>query len=113
MSLATASCDLWQNEQRRASSDPVRVFIVVLLQTTLICRDVEFRIWGLSRNLVDDAVFPGLCCVHDEIALYVAFNAFQRLPGVLRHEVIGNFADAQNLARMNVDISSLPGKSAH
>src|SRR5690349_6591653 len=26
MSLATASCDLWQNEQRRISSDPVRFF---------------------------------------------------------------------------------------
>src|SRR5580698_2440365 len=110
MSLATASCDLWQNEQRRASSDPVRVFIVVLLQGQLLVGGDEFGIWCLSRNFVNDAVFSRLRGVHDKVALYVAFDAFQRLAGVLRHEGVGDFTDAQDFARVNVDISSLTGE---
>src|ERR1700721_1540719 len=65
------------------------------------------------NDLIDDAVFLGLLGVHDEVAFYVALNAIERLACVFCHQGVGDFADAKNLTRVNVDVLSLAAKTAH
>src|ERR1039458_8898864 len=64
-------------------------------------------------DFVDDAVFLGLLRVHDEVPLDVALDAVQGLAGVPGDEVVGNLADAKNLAGMNVDVRGLAAEAAH
>src|ERR1039457_7411859 len=64
-------------------------------------------------DLIDDAVFLGLLRVHDEVPLHIPFDAIQRLIGVLGDQIIGNLADAQNLARMNIDVGGLAAQAPH
>ena len=59
-------------------------------------------------NLVHDPVFLGLLGVHNEVPLHIALDAVQRLAGVAGDQGVGDLADAQNFARMNVDVSGLP-----
>ena len=37
----------------------------------------------------------------------------ERLAGVPRHQVVGDFANAQNFAGMNIDVGGLSAHSAH
>src|ERR1700761_5773634 len=64
-------------------------------------------------DVVDDAVLLGLLRSHDEVALHVALDALKRLTGVLCHQLVRELADAQNFARMNVDVRRLPLQPAH
>src|ERR1039458_6000162 len=166
MSFATASCDLWQNEQRSDSSEPRDVFIVsatpgvgpVVLGTSLslhrtslppmtrkspvcpflvtpeptlltskqttnpgvegrgvLCLE-SARPYLRARpvnDVVDDAVLLRLLRRHDEVAFHVALDAVQRLPCRFAHQLVGDLADAQNLARVDVDVSRLPAQPAH
>jgi hypothetical protein len=79
----------------------------------------EFRPLGLSlragpiNDFVDDSVILGLLRIHDEIALNVSFDAVQRLTGVPRHQVVGDFPDAQNFPSMNVNVRGLAAESTH
>jgi len=59
-------------------------------------------------DFIDDPVFLGLFGVHDKVPLNVALDAIQRLPGVPGNQVIRNFADAQYLARVNINVRGLP-----
>src|SRR5713226_2250308 len=104
MSLATASCDLWQNEQRNISSVPVLFFTRLYsfvnplspapMQTCRGRRDRSFRaetarkligrtpIIPLSRlidDIVYDSVFLSLLGIHNEVALHIFFDLFQLL----------------------------------
>ncbi len=66
---------------------------------------------GPVDDFVDDAVFLGLLRVHDEVPLDVALDAVEGLAGVLGHQGVGDLADAQNLARMNVDVRGLAAQT--
>src|SRR5450759_1626359 len=103
MSFATASCDLWQNEQRNISSEPDLVFTrpysfscgpvaagfllqaetrqAASLHCVTNCR--SYPLSGLIDDIVDDSVFLRLLRVHDEIALHVLLHFIQLLAGVL------------------------------
>src|ERR1700733_4795220 len=78
----------------------------------LLWPDGPSRAWPVY-DFVNNAVLFCLLRVHDEVSLNIAFNAFQRLLSVLRHQLVGDLADAQNLAGMNIDISRLTRESAH
>ena len=47
------------------------------------------------------------------VYLDVSLNAFERLTGMFGHQVIGDLANAQDLASVNVDICRLAGESTH
>src|SRR5579872_3155604 len=142
MSLATASCCLWQNEQRNPSSLPLRGFTQVSLklfrgeELTLSslssvqnANDVGLlRHWsvtgGDSRTcgttllvLVDDvihkAVLLGLVRVHDEIALHIFLDLFKGLPGVQCHDAVQVLAHAQDLTGVDVDVGRLSAQATH
>src|ERR1700722_2929493 len=78
----------------------------------LLWPDGPSRTWPVY-DFVNNAVLFCLLRVHDEVSLNIAFNAFQWLRGVLRHQLVGDLADAQNLAGMNIDIGRLTRESAH
>src|SRR5882724_6904062 len=137
MSFATASCDLWQNEQRRESSEPFDVFIDISTPgTTACCKgrhsislhlneqnrfNQETPAWSLSQkgpafqpglpslplvtltaltahNVVDQAIFFSLCRVHDEVAIGVTLDLFERLAGVLGLDLVHHLAQTKDLA---------------
>src|SRR5665213_843036 len=173
MSFATASCDLWQNEQRRDSSRPRVVFNAAApshmpagagcdttdfsLHRKACGKDVrkcyrgcrkypcrgrygpigvgclraardakrsptpqkrdrgrprQLRAWAVD-DVVDDAVFLGLRGGHDEVAFHVVLDAVERLPGAGTHQLVGDLANAQNFAGMDVDVRGLAAESAH
>ena len=111
MSLATASCDLWQNEQRSVSSEPVRGFIQLAPCGPRRPRLNRSGAWPVN-DLIDDAVLFGLRGVHDEITFNVALDAFERLPGMSRYKAVGDLANTKNLASVDIDISGLAGEAA-
>ena len=63
-------------------------------------------------DVVDDAVFPGLLRVHDEVALHVFFYFVQLLPTVLREQLVRNVTHPQDFPRMNVNIGRLAAQSS-
>src|SRR5208282_4026712 len=107
MSFATASCALWQNEQRSISSEPDLVFTrpysfsgglavaglrlqaeprqAAALHCFANCRPyIETR--SLSRlidDIVNDSIFLSLLRIHDEVAFHVLLHFIQFLAGVL------------------------------
>src|SRR5215469_18081639 len=141
MSLATASCDLWQNEQRRISSVPVRFFTRLYsfftfhppgslpapftrfaVRTEAHAAETSRRMIGevpiipssrLINDIVDDSVFLSLLRVHNEVALHILFHFFQLLPAVLGQQLVGNLAHTQDFTGMNVNIGGLTRQSAH
>src|SRR5580658_4543906 len=64
-------------------------------------------------DFVDNAIFFGLMSGHDEVALNIAFDPVEALAGVLGHQRVGDFADAQNLTGMNINVRRLPTQSTH
>src|SRR5258708_40042927 len=101
MSLATASCDLWQNEQRKISSEPVLFFTrpySLIFPPPLRVRMLHRQNRGgtdrrgkpiipssrLIDDIVYDSVFLRLLRVHDEVAFDVFFYFIQLLAAVLR-----------------------------
>src|ERR1700685_1110787 len=103
MSLATASCDLWQNEHRKISSDDLvftRLYSFAWCGSRRAIASTRYRFApgrcsGFSREgrsyrfsgLVDDIVYDSvllrLLRIHDEIALHVFFHLIELLGGVL------------------------------
>ena len=84
MSLATASCDLWQNEQRNISSDPDLVFTGLTPYSR--GNSTNCRSYPLSRlidDIVYDSVFLSLLRVHDEVALDIFLDLVQFLTTML------------------------------
>src|SRR6266404_2229939 len=121
MSLATASCDLWQNEQRSVSSG-VLGFTVRLLQRAgrfifpngpAAPAYMTFILFVLVNDIVDDPVFFGLQGVHNEVALHVFFHLFQFLPRMFGNKLAGDFPHPQNLSSMYINICGLATKARH
>src|SRR5579872_620603 len=100
MSLATASCDLWQNEQRKISSGDLvftRLYSLNIIRSSLFsCETASFdpshtikregrsyRFSGLIDDIVYDSVFLRLLRVHDEVALHIFFDLIEFLAAVL------------------------------
>src|SRR5262245_37843877 len=110
MSLATASCDLWQNEQRSVSSG-VLGFTIELLgpvgsQVLSGQRPAWYGIGALLvlvNDIVDDTVFLGLLGVHNEIPLHVLLHLFQLLPGMLGNQLAGDLPHTQYLSCMYIN----------
>src|ERR1700678_318382 len=73
---------------------------------------LHYIAWPVD-DFVNDAIFFGLMSDHDEIALNIAFDPVEALAGVLGDQRIGNFANAQNLTGMNIDVRGLPTQSTH
>src|SRR6478672_5082581 len=97
MSFATASCDLWQNEQRSVSSGVLGFTIELLgpVGPQLLSGQQPFwsrigALFVLVNDIVDDTVFFGLLGVHNEIPLHVLFHLFQLLSGMLGNQLAGD-----------------------
>ena len=61
----------------------------------------------LVDNLVNHPVFLGLLGIHDEVALYILFDARNVLSAMLRKKFVDNHAHAQDFLGMQVDIRGL------
>ena len=64
----------------------------------------------LGDDLVHKPVFFRLLRVHDEITLHILRNLLEGLTGVLGEQLIRNLPQAQNLTRLDVNISRLSGE---
>src|SRR6266851_1943192 len=99
MSFATDSWDLWQNEQRRTSSEPDLFFTSYSLLSRRFVPGAPksslqlagfprqkpiIHLLGLVNDIVDDSVFLGLLRVHDEVALHILFYLIQLLSAMFR-----------------------------
>src|SRR5581483_706061 len=118
MSFATASCDLWQNEQRRSSSDPERDFILSLTSPptpspllpcstdgrspskSQLARGFHRR--GLVNDVVNYAVFLALFGIHNEVSFDIFLDLVQQLARVPRHYLVHQLTHADDLAGVNV-----------
>jgi hypothetical protein len=97
--LATASCDLWQNEQRNISSEPVLFFTrsySLISHRSSVGHNFAEDPGGTDRrgkpiipslrlvdDIVDDSVFFCLLRVHDEVPLHIFFYLIELLSAVL------------------------------
>src|ERR1700681_3042328 len=96
MSFATASCDLWQKEQRSISSEPDLVFTrpysffpaekwqvstSTLHQTPIILSS------RLTDDIVYDSVFLSLLLIHDEGTDHVLLHNNQLLARVISQQL--------------------------
>src|SRR5690348_11285905 len=115
MSLATASCDLWQNEQRSVSSGDLGFTSNSLKRRTLCSgQQSAFRIallLMLIDNVVDYPIFLSLLRIHDEVTFYILLHLLQPLPGMPGQHLVGDFPHAQNLPCMYINICSLATKA--
>src|SRR5437588_4567689 len=66
-----------------------------------------FGLLGALDHGVDDAVFLGLLGGHVKVAVGVALDAFERLAGVLSQDFVETGANAQDLARFDLDVARL------
>src|SRR5215469_971644 len=60
-----------------------------------------------ADNAVDHSVLDGLCGVEDVVSVGIALDLFERLTGRAGEDIIEDFARAQDLPRLDVDIGGL------
>src|SRR5262249_36869363 len=65
-----------------------------------------------GKHLVYDAIVTGSLSGHKEIALGVALDALQRVAGMQNEDLVDDIADAQQLARLDIDVGGLPTDAA-
>src|ERR1044072_1310189 len=70
------------------------------------------RLLAVRDALVDEAVLLGLRRRHDAVALHVALDLVEGLAGVLGDDVGGQFAHADDLLGLNLDVAGLPTDAA-
>src|ERR1700678_1790683 len=68
---------------------------------------------GSIDNIVDNPVFLRLRSRHDEVPLHVPLDPLQRLARARAHQLVRYLTNAQNLARMDIDVGCLSAQSAH
>ena len=66
----------------------------------------------IHDDLIDQAVILGLLRGHIVVAVGIPLHNFQRLAGVFAEHTVHLFLDGHNMIGMNLDVGSLPGKSA-
>src|ERR1700681_3991611 len=122
MSFATASCDLWQKEQRSISSEPDLVFTRPYsffpaekwqVSTSTLHQTPIIPSSRLIDDIVYDSVFLSLLRIHDEVALHVLLHFIQLLARVFSQQLISNLPHAQNFARMNINVGRLAREATH
>src|SRR5450432_3399649 len=67
----------------------------------------------LVNNLVDHPVFLGLLGIHNEVALYVFFDAAYGLAAMLRQKFIDHRAHAQDFLGVQIDVGGLAAEAGH
>src|SRR5579863_104584 len=65
----------------------------------------------LRYNFIDDAVGLGLFGRHDEVALDIPFDFFNRLPGVARKQLVERRASANDFLGVDINVGSLTRKA--
>src|SRR5258706_11971066 len=128
ISLRTSFWSLLQNEQRRISPSPA--FLTMGYQFPVA--SPQYRIsspfWRLETgdwkrvtgalsplpdDIVNNTVFLALVGPHDVVPLRVILDALQRLPRVVRQDLVQPFAGPEQLPRMNIDIGRLSAQPLH
>src|SRR5574340_860381 len=106
ISLRTSCWLLPQNEQY-SSLSPLFLSVVMCTSATETFGSLQSYLYPLIQNLVYQTIFHSLFRREEIIALAVACDLFHRTAGMLRHQVIEAFAQAQDVFGMDLDVRSL------
>src|SRR5688572_28409285 len=99
MSLRTSFWSLLQNEQRRISPSPAFITMDTL--------------GPFSNYVVNHSVCLALIGTHDVVPLRIVLNPLQRLPRVIRQDLIEPLARPEQLLGVNLYIGRLPAEPLH
>src|SRR6266571_7976161 len=66
----------------------------------------------VGDHIVDDSVLLGLLGIHEVVALHVLGDLLHRLPGVVGDDLLEAPLEADDLARLDLDIGPLPLEAA-
>lgn len=99
MSLSTWSCVLPQKLQRS-------------LIWSFLANVGSLRLVSLVEDFIDEAVFEGLFCRHEVVALGVLGDDFDRLAGVLGEDAVQAFSRAQDVLGNDLDLGRLSSGAA-
>src|SRR5216683_5014345 len=122
MSFATASCDLWQKEQRSVSSGDLgfksnsfitRTFFNLASGSSQSTPKTDVSSFVLVDDVVNNAIFFSLLRVHNEIAFHIFFHFLKLLPGMPSIHLISDFPHTEDFSGMYINICGLTTKARH
>src|SRR5207302_3962674 len=67
----------------------------------------RYALAAFVNDLIDQTVLLGLLSRHNEVALHVLLDFFDRLPAVVSQELVDHRSHPQNLLRVDVNVGCL------
>src|ERR1700674_1672032 len=78
-----------------------------------LATDSRYALAVLLNDLIDQTVLLGLLSRHNEVALHVLLDFFDRLPAMVSQELVDHRPHSQNLLRVDCNVGRLAGQPRH